>query len=31
MERVVTIRGATREFGLVRLAHAWTNDDGVAT
>ncbi len=31
MERVVTIRGATREFGLVRLAHVWSNGEGVAT
>jgi lipopolysaccharide transport system ATP-binding protein len=28
VERYVTVRGATREFGLVRLAHRWLHDPG---
>jgi len=26
MERVLNVRGATREFGLVQLPHRWTTD-----
>jgi lipopolysaccharide transport system ATP-binding protein len=29
LERVVTIRGATREFGMVRLSHRWNTVDKV--
>jgi len=28
VERSLVVRGASREFGLVRLAHRWIGDSG---